>query len=278
MDLAFVIWIAGGLLFAVLLTAAGYYAFIRFVLSGIDIISEKTSDRVRQYDPAFDPDAFRGMIRPILEQQDYLMDTGVIFHDFPHTGRENIRKLNANTALPGVRLIIFTPGWAAVLSKCMRSRSCRKSDPGEKEPAVSCSVGRTSGLDEGAERILDFFIFTLGHEMTHKEGQYRPLFAVGRRRQFAAWVREIQADMESLHKTGLTPERAEMCIRNRVRDGMDVSRGFHPSWEYRISMMKRKCFDGAVIDRIAGDLGMHDRRFCRKVKKFYCGGGHRSHA
>ena len=276
MDHVLLFWTVGGLLFAVLLVTAGCYAYVRFVLSGIDIISEKTADRVRQYDPAFDPDEFRGMMRTILERQDYLSGTGVIFHDFPHAGSRNIRKLNANTALPGVRLIIFTPGWAAVLSKCMRSLSCRKSAPGEKTPAVPLSTGRISGLDAGAERILDFFIFTLGHEMTHKEGQYRPVFAAGQRRKFAAWVREVHADLGSLHKTGLTPERAEKCIRNRVKKGKIVSRGFHPSWEYRIAMMKMKCFDGAVIDRIAGDMGMHDRRFCRRVKKFYCGGGYRS--
>ena len=272
MDQAFIIWIAGGLILAVLLSAAGYYACVRFVLSGIDIISEKTADRVRQYDPAFDPDEFREMIRNILDRQTYLSDIRVIFHDFPHTGRGNIRKLNANTALPGIRLIIFTPGWAAVLSKCMRTRNCRqKNAPGEMVPSVSQSTGRISVLDEGTEWILDYFLFTLGHEMTHKEGQYRPVFAVGRRRRFAAWVREIRADLGSLYKTGLTPERAETCIRNRMRGGTDVSRGFHPSWEYRIAMMKMKSFDGALIDRIAEDLGMHDRRFVRRVKNFYCG-------
>ena len=276
MDHIFIVWITGGLLLAVFLTAAGCYVYVRFVLSGIDIISEKTADRVRQYDSAFDPDEFRRMIRPILDRQAYLRDTRVIFHDFPHGGRKNIRKLNANTALPGIRLIIFTPGWAAVLSKCMKNRCCRqKAAPGETEPAVSQSMGRSSGCDERAEQILDFFVFTLGHEMTHKEGQYKPLFAVGRKRKFAGWVREVHADFGSLHKTGLTLERAERCIRNRVRGGKDVSRGLHPSWEYRISMMKMECFDDALINRIAEDLSMHDRRFCRRVQKSFCGGRRR---
>ena len=276
MDRSFVFWITGILLLAVLLTAVGYYAYVRLILSEIDIISAKTADRVRKYDPAFDPDEFRGMIRSILEEQDYLPDTKVIFHDFPHTGRRNNRKLNANTALPGTGLIIFTPGWAAVLSRCMRSRGClQESASAEMAPYVSRSRGRISGPDEGAERILDFFIFTLGHEMTHKERQYRPLFAVGRKRQFAGWVREVHADLGSLCKTGLSPERVERCIRNRVGEGMDVSRGIHPSWEYRITMMKRKCFDGEVIDRIARDLSVYDRWFCRRVKKYYCGGSDR---
>ena len=279
MDHAFIIWTAGGLLLVVLLTAAGYYAYVRLVLSGIDIISEKTADRVRQYDPAFDPDAFRALMRSILDRQDYLLDTKVIFHDFPHSGRRNIRKLNANTTLPGTKLIIFTPGWAAVLSKNLKSRSCRqKLGSGEKGPADFGSMGRLSACSEGAERIFDFFIFTLGHEMTHKEGEYRSLFAAGRRRRFTGWVREVHADLGSLKKTGMTPETAENCIRSRVKKGLNVSHGLHPSWEYRIAMMKMKSFDGALIDQIAADLGMHDRRFCRRVKKFYCGDGHRFHA
>ena len=268
MDHTFVIWFAAGLL-TFLLLAAGCYAYVRFVLSEIDIISEKTAAKLKQSDPAFEPERFRGMIRSILDRQDFLLNTRVIFHDFPHAGRRNLRKLNANTALPGTGLIVFTPGWAAVLFRCLRSRGCRQKCDLPEDADVSRNMKRIPGHDEGTDRLLDFFVFTLGHEMTHKEGQYRPLFAVGRKRKFAGWVREVHADLGSLRKTGFTPERVESCIRGRAREGPDLSRGLHPSWEYRIAMMKRKNFDAALIDQIARDLGMNDRRFCRKVNKHY---------
>ena len=97
--------------------------------------------------------------------------------------------------------------------------------------------------------------------MTPQRGRVLSLFAAGRRRRFTGWVREVHADLEAL-KRQVHPETAENCIRSRVKKGLDVS---HVSsvMGVSISMMKMKSFDGALIDQIAADLGMHDRRFCR---------------
>ncbi len=241
------------LLILILIALLCIYLHISLSWHSIDIISLDAEEFIRkELDPAFDTERFRIYINKLLKRIDFLDENSVIFFTPFYDRKKNQSSLNAHTGLPGQKVIIFTPGWAARL---YRESFAEKSD--------------------GA--IIDLFAFVLGHEMTHKE-QRRPIFLFGRKRTCVGWLREISSDFGGIRKSGLSAKRVKFCLEKEILDregrrqrryGTKTMLRPHPTWEYRMKCWKAKRMTKELVEQICRDCGITDRRFCEKMKRIY---------
>ena len=241
------------LLILVLIALLCIYLHISLSWHSIDIISLDAEEYIREkLDPAFDTERFREYINKLLKKIEFLDENSVIFFTPFYDRKRSQNSLNAHTGLPGQKVIIFTPGWAARL---YRESFARNSD--------------------GA--ITDLFAFVLGHEMTHKE-QHKPIFLFGRKRVCACWLREISSDFGGMRKSRLTAKRVKFCLEKEIlnregrrdrRYGSETVLRPHPTWEYRMKCWKTGRMTRELVDQICRDCGVTDRRFCNKMRRIY---------
>ena len=241
------------LLILVLIAILCIYLHISLSWHSIDIISLDAEEYIREkLDPAFDTERFRDYINKLLQRIDFLDENSVIFFTPYYDRKKSQSSLNAHTGLPGQKVIIFTPGWAARL---YRESFAVKSD----------------GV------ITDLFAFVLGHEMTHKE-QYRPIFLFGKKRTCVGWLREISSDFGGIKKSGLSAKRVKFCLQKEILDregrrqrryGTKTVLRPHPTWEYRMKCWKAGRMTAELVDQICRDCGITDSRFREKMKRIY---------
>lgn len=242
------------LIILILIALLCVYVHLSLTLSSIDTISIETEEYMKnKIDPEFDADRFRSYIKALLEKITFLDENSVIFYTPFYARRKNQNSLNAHTGLPGQKVIIFTPGWAARLYE---ESFAQKSDGS----------------------IIDFFRFVLGHEMTHKDMRQGPIFIFGKKRVCDSWIREIRSDFGGIRKAGLSPERVRQCLEKEVfgREGNRQRRtstksmfSSHPTWEYRMQCWDEGSMSAELIEKICKDCGVTDKPFCDKMKRLY---------
>ena len=241
------------LIILILIALLCIYLHISLSWHSIDIISLDAEEYIREkFDPAFDVERFRIYINQLLQRIDFLDENSVIFFTPFYDKKKRQSSLNAHTGMPGQKVIIFTPGWAARLY-------------------------RESFAEESDGTITDLFAFVLGHEMTHKE-QRRPIFLFGRKRICVGWLREISSDFGGIKKSHLSAKRVKFCLEKEILDREDRrSRRYgsktvlrpHPTWEYRMKCWKNGRMTRELVDQICRDCGVTDRRFCNKMRRIY---------
>ena len=241
------------LLILILIALLCVYLHISLSWHSIDVISLEAEEFIREkLDPAFDTERFRSYIDKLLQRIDFLGENKVIFFTPFYDRKKSQSSLNAHTGLPGQKVIIFTPGWAA--------RLYRESFAGKSDGAIT-----------------DLFAFVLGHEMTHKE-QRRFIFLFGRKRVCAGWLREISSDFGGIRKSGLSAGRVRFCLEKEIleregrrqrRYGSKTVLRPHPTWEYRMKCWESGRMTRELVDKICRDCGITDRRFCDRMKRIY---------
>jgi hypothetical protein len=238
----------------ILLVLLSVYLLSGFIWRKIDVISSDTAEYIRKRgNPDFDIDIFRKQMRILLQEQQFLKDNRVIFHTPFYSRFKNQSSLNAHTGFPGHNILFFNPEWASRLYP----EFCQSED---------CS---------GRGTMTDFFVFALGHEMTHKEAQYKPLFLFGKKRVACDWVREIFADFGGIRKSKMPPVRVITAIKTEIpvkyrklsKKNVGSKLRHHPSWEYRIMCMENGFDVNDVVDRVCGDCGVDDVKFRERMKR-----------
>ena len=241
------------LLILILIALLCIYLHISLSWHSIDIISLDAEEYIREkLDLAFDTERFRGYINKLLQKIDFLDENSVIFFTPFYDRKKSQSSLNAHTGLPGQKVIILTPGWAA--------RLYRESFAGNSDGAIT-----------------DLFAFVLGHEMTHKE-QHRPIFLFGRKRVCVGWLREISSDFGGIRKSHLSAKRVKFCLEKEILDkegrrqrsfGSKTMLRPHPTWEYRMKCWKAGRMTRELVDQICLDCGVTDSRFRDKMRRIY---------
>ena len=222
----------------------------------IDVISRDTAENIIKYfDPDFDADSFRKQVRIILREQHFLNNNRVIFHTPFYVRRSYRPTLNAHTGFPGQKVIFFSPEWAVRLNK----EFCLSQD------------------GSGRGTMTDFFIFALGHEMTHKEVRYKPVFLFGKKRICADWLREIFADIGGIKKSNIGTDRIIAAIKTEIpekyRKHSRKIKGSkprsHPTWDYRLMCMEKESDINMVFEMVCRDCGVRDIRFSERLRRVF---------
>lgn len=136
-------------------------------------------------------------------------------------------------------------------------------------------------LDASAES-RNAFLMTLGHELTHKEGDFNPLIGFlvsilcltnpisGLR--FVAHVNEIHADfgaVEKFAKDDKEKQIAAMQYKTKRKNERDKDTIAHPSWKHRIEYIEKYNFDKNLIKKIAKRSGCKCQKLIALVAKYY---------
>ena len=120
------------------------------------------------------------------------------------------------------------------------------------------------------------FADTIGHELTHLQGDFPNIKLFAHRYKFISYVNEIHADFGgvSIALNG-DSELGVKCLEfkkewntSKIKKN-DKNYWDHPSWSKRIDYIKRKKFDTFLIREIAEDVGCTDSKLINSVSRYY---------
>lgn len=99
------------------------------------------------------------------------------------------------------------------------------------------------------------FLITLGHEMTHNEGDFPETHTHFNDKKFIKWVNEVHADFGAAHKmTSSSRQKLLDSIEYKLSlKKQDNDSTTHPSWERRKGYVENYDFDNKLIKKIALD-------------------------
>lgn len=137
---------------------------------------------------------------------------------------------------------------------------------------ILCSTGWALRLVfHQDEKTFNAFRITIGHELTHKEGDFS-LFHINKLdRGLIFQVREVHADF------GAT-EKMSACSRQKLLDSIrykkslkkvDAGDFMHPSWERREYYAEHFNFDEELIRQIAIDVGCSNEKLIKRISEYY---------
>lgn len=121
------------------------------------------------------------------------------------------------------------------------------------------------------ESTWNAFRITIGHELTHKDGDYFSFRIRKRDRKFISRVGEVHADFGAA-------EKMAACSRQKLLDSTRYKKALkkkdkgdfaHPSWERREYYVTNFNFDEKLIRQIARDVGCLNERLIEKITQFY---------
>lgn len=127
------------------------------------------------------------------------------------------------------------------------------------------------------------FLITIGHELTHKDGDFSMLSKEGPDRIFISWVNEVHADFGAAEKMvngckqklldsiNYKSEINESIINSSKLNKNEKNRklGSHPSWSQRKKYVERGTFDDELIKEIAKTTGCYNTELIKKVREYY---------
>lgn len=122
-----------------------------------------------------------------------------------------------------------------------------------------------------SQDVWNAFRFTIGHEMTHQQGDYSFWEAFTVDKRFVNWIIEIHADYGGtiLAFDGALDPALEAIEYKRADYRKDVDRQKHPSWERRKRYLSMRHFDKNLIETVASDCGCNNNNLIRKISEFY---------
>ncbi len=137
---------------------------------------------------------------------------------------------------------------------------------------INAEWASTLVLRYNEEIVRDAFGMTMGHEITHQEGDYFYLEPFTKSSKFVNWVNEIHADFGGIKKVfdgdmdrGLRSLEFKMkCKGKRDRD-----RHSHPSWKHRMEFVSNGIFDDKTIKKIAIMTECKDEILVERVCDYY---------
>lgn len=121
------------------------------------------------------------------------------------------------------------------------------------------------------EKTFNAFRITLGHELTHKEGDFFSFCYKRRDYKLMYQSREVHADFGAA-------EKMTNCSRKKLLDSIrykkalkETDKGdfFHPSWERREYYAEHFNFDEELIRQIAIDVGCSNEKLIKKISEYY---------
>lgn len=119
------------------------------------------------------------------------------------------------------------------------------------------------------------FIITLGHELTHKDGDFKKKLKNKIDKQFIYWINEVHADFGGVQKTYHSSRRAlvnscEYKYNYKIKQKReDEDKTTHPSWQRRKEYAEKYNFDETLIKRIANDTGCNNATLIEQAISFY---------
>lgn len=121
------------------------------------------------------------------------------------------------------------------------------------------------------EATQNAFAMTIGHELTHLEGEFCKKGLHGEDKKFQSWLDEVHADFGSA-------EKMVDCDRNKLMESIeyklnlkkkDKDANSHPSWRRRKYYAEHYDFDKKLIKKIANDVGCKNEGLIGEAIKFY---------
>lgn len=116
--------------------------------------------------------------------------------------------------------------------------------------------------------VQDAFHLTIGHEVTHQEGDYFYIEPFTNDGKFVYWINEVHADYGGIEKAfeGVA-ERGIRALefKRKCKGKGDRSTRTHPSWQQRIDFVKNYDFGEELIKKIATMTKCRNGELVRRV-------------
>lgn len=104
--------------------------------------------------------------------------------------------------------------------------------------------------------VENAFYLTVGHELTHKDGDFSKKCTVVRDKKFINWINEVHADfgaakkmVDSNRNKLIDSMKYKLALKENDKDGPT-----HPSWKRRLEYVSNYSFDEKLIKQIANPL------------------------
>lgn len=129
------------------------------------------------------------------------------------------------------------------------------------------------------EDTINAFRMTLGHELSHKDGDYAFLFwerenkhfIHKRDRKFVSWVTEIHHDFAAAEKmVAYNKEKLLASMKYKIEAKPNNKPGqSHPSWEQRKEYVETGIFNEELIKEIATVTSCTNKELIERVCEYY---------
>lgn len=121
------------------------------------------------------------------------------------------------------------------------------------------------------EETKNAFKITLGHELTHKDGDYFKLLSFGKNKRFVNYTNEVHADFGAAEKM-VNSDRKKLIASMNYKLSLKANNkntNDHPSWNTRKYYAENYNFNKKLIERIAKDVGCNNKDLIEKVCEYY---------
>ena len=138
------------------------------------------------------------------------------------------------------------------------------------------------------EATQNAFLITLGHEITHNEGDFPDINYRKGDKRFINWVNEVHADFGAAEKMvnsdrqklkdsmqyKMDAKKKPRCkfLNNFIKKVLNLLHSdeyTHPTWETRLEYAKTGAFNKALIEAIAKQTGCTNNKLINDISKFY---------
>lgn len=115
------------------------------------------------------------------------------------------------------------------------------------------------------------FRLTVGHELTHLDGDIKIRHCKKNDKKFLAWIHEVHADFGGAQK--MCKNKRELAVagieyKQKLKKS-DKDRYSHPSWEKRLYYIRHYDFSKELLEVLANDTGCNNRELIQKVYDYY---------
>ncbi len=155
-------------------------------------------------------------------------------------------------------------------------------DIGDKYPNASSTIPGVILLNEvwasmlilhkDDQTVMDAFLMTMGHEVTHQKKNYSYLNPFSKNEKFVYWVNEVYADFGGASLClDSDVDRAVHSLewKKKLRGDRDKDHYMHPSWKKRIGFIQNRTFDKKLICEIASLTKCGDQSLVNRISDYF---------
>lgn len=119
------------------------------------------------------------------------------------------------------------------------------------------------------------FLITLGHELTHKDGDFFELLYWGVNKDFIKWINEVHADFGAAQKMfdsnrSVLINSCQYKYNYKINHNKkDIDTSSHPSWTRRKYYAEHFDFNSKLTQQIAKDIGCTNQKLINKICLYY---------
>lgn len=220
------------------------------------------------------------------EEKIHIIISEVVVLIFSHKAEKYISK---KCILSSHRLSVFQAGDELVKSYGYQLVIYNRL--GQSQDAVNCNAGLFKFspifvtqhyamqlmLNPSVE-MHNMFMMSLGHELTHKEGDLCPLTGLLSNRlskipaniQFLSYVNEVHADFGAAQKAADSKRSVQAnAIAFKIRHREEKRDFEHPSWSQRLDYIENYNFNEKPIRQIANDTCCTNEKLIQKAIKHF---------